>query len=769
MRMPLIIVVVMFCSAMCLCGQTYPHATQLAGMYWFVDDLRLSPDGRYVTLVGSYSTIVIDQAADTCVLSIEMHNRLQTYSELSAGVCSVSPNGSELVYADTAGVVRWYHVGESVPWRIDRVGKDHYIGAKLLSDTVLALSFDQAATGLLLTSGGRAHTIPIADLDIDHRSVVVSRTADWWATIGHWSVALQSIDRPTWTIKCDTVVLKVLVQDDSLLIITLPTYSQVVNIRTRQEVARMVRGDVLGLAPDKSIVVAQDTLTLRIDPLTYRVRDTLFIARYSKCLVRSRFLVTYDKIIDLQTDTILLRRDFSGLDLVDALHSSLVCCFSKVVNSDRYEIGISCYEHGTLSTTKSVFGGPIVSCVQDPRDSSIYMLSSVGDRDPEEGRYGQVFRLRNGVLHCYHHSLLHTGRFYPFRRVQGEWCSQYYLSFNVGLLQFGDTLSILKRLARRKSTVHYNEDGIEGYEFAEDGTVLQMTRTLVTVAQCSVATSYYADPNRFYPQFVPKTTYFMVDSVRHDYTRCSDALTISRVRVSPYQPYGLAVDTTGQCTLLDLREAYRPLATATVQNVRDVTWADSGATVRLLSPDLRLTSLSSNGTVSVMQLPRIIRDSRVSRFWSHNGRVLTLVWRDTLVSIDVVTTTVLRQWIGAPYLLGQIVPYPAVVVVSDVDAHVIISSQNGIVSVLDGVELDVTTSTPERAKEDAYLSTDDRSLCGALPNSCVHVYDLLGNLVAQCTTDGTGRIPDVSRSLPLGPYFAMYHSTTGSNVVRILN
>lgn len=771
MRMLLIIVLVLFYSTMCLRGQMYPHATTLPGMYWFVDDLRLSPDGRYVTLVGSYSTIVIDQTADTCVLSIEMHNPLQNYSSILAGVCSVSPNGSELVHADTAGVIRWYHVGESVPWRIDRVGKDRYIGAKLLSDSVLALSFDEAATGLLLTSGGRAHTIPIAYLDIDHRSVAASQTADWWATIGQWSVVLQSIDRPTWTIKCDTVVLKVFVQDDSLLIITLPTYNQIVNIRTRQEVARMVHGDVLGLAPDKSIVVAQDTLTMRVDPHSYRVRDTLQDVRYAEALIRSRFIVTYDKIVDLASDTVLVQlRNYENNSLVDVLPSLLGCRYTNYRSSSQGTI--SWIGQGVTRPPTRVFGGPIVTCVQDPRDSTIYLMTSVRENNMEDGHYGEIYRLKHGVWHCYSvpwtygNPLQYSGGFLPFRKVQGEWCSAYSLSYYQGLVRFGDTVTVLKRHERRRSTVPSDFDDVEGYDFAEDGTVLRRTRTLVTVGQCSVATTYYADRSAT-PRFVPKTTYFMVDSVRHDYTRCSDSLTISRVRVSPYQPYGLAVDTTGRCTLLDLREAYRPLATATVQNVRDVTWADSGATVRLLSPDFRLTSLSSNGTVLDIQLPRIIKDTRVSSFWSHNGRVLTLVWRDTLVSIDVVTTKVLRQWIGAPYLLGQVVPYPAVVVVSDVDAHVIVSSQNGIVSVFDGVELDVTTSTPERAEEPAILYTDDQSICGALPNSCVNVYDLLGNLVAQVTTDGAGRVPTTLRQRPLGAYFAMYSSANGPKVVRI--
>lgn len=755
------------CWTASLQGQDYPAATYLPGMYSFINVVRLSADGRYVTMMGANSVVVADGSSDTCVLIIELHNPLQTNSSIPAGVCTVSPSGSELVYVDTTGKIQWYHVGERDPWRIDRVGRDQFVKATLVSDSVLFVDFNETSTGLLLTSGGRTYSVPGKYNYDDDRMCDASRTAEWWATVGKWSVIVQSTVAPPWTITCDTVVLDVVVQNDSILIITMPSFNQIVNVRTRNEVARMSGGKVWGFAPDGAIVVSLSGYNVRMDPHSYRVRDTIGSSWYGQRLIRSRFLVTYDSVIDLQTDSVLLSGRFGNNLSIDVLPSHVMAVYDYELGSAQDAVRF--IGNGTVVSAMNVFRGPVVACAQDPRDSAIYMLTSIQNGDPEEGRYGQLYRLRKHDLQQFANPLSYSGWIGPFRKVQQEWCLPFSLSYHAGLMKFGDTISILKRFERRKRTVPFDHDGVEGYDFADDGSVLRTTRTLVTVEQCSVATAYITDRSVLSARFVPRTTYFMSDSVRYDYTTCSDSLAIARVRVSPHQPLGLAIDSLGSCALLDLREPYRPIATAIVQIVRDVSWADSGSTVRVMTPDLRLTSLSSNGAITVVQLPKFIKDGRAKQFWSHNGRVVTFVFRDTLVSIDVVTTKVLRQWIGAPYLLGLVIRYPSVVVVSDVDAHVIVSSQNGIVSVFDGVELDVTTSMPELGEEHPFRYVNYRSIVDALPYSCVNVFDLLGSLVSQFTTDGAGQIPRAVNHQPIGSYYAMYTTAHGPRVVRIWN
>ena len=118
-----------------------PKAVWRPGYFMYPSTVRLSEDGRYVTMLSPSGVNVVDLQTGLCAFTQTFQYRTPPFGhEQGATECiaAVSSSGNEMCVLDLlANRLQWYHVGDALPWNVQSVEDSTVTNIQFVADTVL--------------------------------------------------------------------------------------------------------------------------------------------------------------------------------------------------------------------------------------------------------------------------------------------------------------------------------------------------------------------------------------------------------------------------------------------------------------------------------------------------------------------------------------------------------------------------------------------------------------------------------------------------------
>lgn len=741
-------IIIMFISICTAAAGEIPKAVWRPGNFLYPSALRLTEDGRFATMLSQSGVTVVDLRTGFCALTQVFQYRKPPFGQASGDVeCigAVSNSGNELCVLHLLDDrLYWYHIGDSIPWNVQTVEDREVTTMQFVADTVLVLTTAQDSSGV--------------------NNIRVSPTAITLTPLKQDSRDLRWLNDSTVAIDG---------HKDGLPIAT------IVDV-TSGDTLLMFPGYCLGIDSSGRILAFCHTVQLDIVALDAKTGVVLEVIVESTGqnapLVRSRFVETHEGLLDIRTRRVLKQLKPFGRPY-DIL-------------SDRTHIYLP-YAGGEMHIwwrdaelqSIELFRGPVTCVVQDPRDSVMYALTRGAYSNMEQGPDRQVVRIEGELAIGYNgigsqQTISNSiDLLSPFRQIDNVWVSEFRgggLEHFRGFIEFAspdaDSIGIKTCIPYYD---YYPAASNRQYYFSERGDTLMIDDGTIQTSSCS--RKRRREPAEYgVSGFLPTTSYYIVRNVRYSLTDCTDSL------ILPFYLNSISTKTDllfaydhGRFLLTSGSDIRQHLASVDMVSMKESWWADSGRTIRFSSGSrTTLVSLQADGRVHICALPAPFSRDAAQWFPSHNGRVLTCRTGDTVVSIDVLTSQILREYNGATWLYRSYPyesnPFGKNCQVSDVDGRLIVSQPNGCVATFPGIALPLMSAVENTPSPLRPLTLVGTRIVGAVEQSVVTVYSLLGSVVLQAHTDDSGSIDLSEKGLPHGAYVATFETASGVRTGRIL-
>ncbi len=709
-----------------------PKANWKPGYYQLPSIVRFSSDGRFLTMIGQRQTVVLDCKLRVCPLVIDYMLQAGPRPEfqLPPRYTAVSESGNELVTVDTAGLVSWYHVGESEPWIEQHIGRELDQTIYMLSDTSFMAVLDD--TAFFMTPGTQRR--------------IEGRRAPHWRYL---------MTNPL---------------QDSIVILTLDTLTAIVHATSGDTLGRIL-GKILGLGPDNTLIVHHGGDIDAYDTQTWTFIRTLYTdvyvagtdnSHYIPTVMRRRFLNIAQGVLDLSNQALLQ----SPGQMHDVLHDKT--CVQLAYSNTQIRI----WHEDSLADSIDILDGPIVCIVQHPRDSVIVGATAGAFNPISYGPVGHMVALKDSAIAIFTktHSFVNTLR--PFRRINDTLVTEFiggtYDRF-YGYMNFEswDRSRNYTRALQHISN-HSATEEKSFFCFSERGDTLSTRNDSLRVGACTQRA--LKSLSAFTTSFVPGTEDYVAANVKFNVNNCTiaDTLPYTVLSISPLQDRVAARvgDTVFTSSTSSPQQRF-----ASVISLFGPSgwWSDSGFTYRFSENRKNIVSLYANGRIERISLPALFTTNRAQWSISNDGRVLTSRFADTIVSIDMRTQTILREYNGAPWLKEKSFEWRIRCNVANIDGSLVVSLPGGCVSVFPGVEVPTTSTVNHQQRSSPTKS--DGVIKGATPHSPVSVYTVNGNLIGTYPANDLGYWTATSLDLTLGAYILVWESEQGfqSNLVLWTN
>lgn len=415
-----------------------------------------------------------------------------------------------------------------------------------------------------------------------------------------------------------------------------------------------------------------------------------------------------------------------------------------------------------------VFEGPVVSVVQDARDSTTFIHTKSGWGLIDWGYLGHIGFLTDTSVYLGGERL--TISFQPATFINDSLTSAFATFDQTSFYGYVN----LDRVRARKSPGGISiSQGFPSnsqrptYAFSTTGDTLRSFGRYVDYGRCSTDTTI--DSASGVTGFVQQTPFYIVGMNRYDKNDCASHTLLPHpvVSISPYRDRVLFLSADNYI-LSEATDYSRQYATVSRSYTQSLTWSDLGNTVRFVKDQTKIVSLHSDGTVDSITMPVGMRSSRTTLFWSHDGTIATMVAHDSLVSFDVRTGSILREYIHAPWLPYV---YPAIYTtcrIGNVDGRIVVSLPNGCVATFPGITLPITSSVNTSPSPFRPLQVHGACIEGATPQCAVTIYSVLGAIVMQGNADHNGTFDLTDKRLPHGAYVVVYFTAAGARSSRVL-
>ncbi len=702
-------------TMMCARATEWPTLRYWPGSFAPPDAVRLSSDGKYITLTSPYHVVVIDVESKFCVFTMEfaLIDGVNFQPNWPRRIASVSESGDEFVVVDTAGRVAWYHVGNTLPWKSHTIGINLFEHVRMIDDTTVIVG--------------------------SQYEVVVCR-----ATAAQPQIVKTQIPAEQW-LRDSLAYVKYAVRDS---IGFFNPFDSTFLWATK--------GEVFGVDEQGRVIVYVDESVYAHDAksgLRTLIIDSLRFPR--RQLIRRRFLPIHREVVDL--------RDNSRMPNVWEVRD--VLANGMMITSDNNIPTIFIDRLGGEADTIPVLIGQLYSHTQDPLDSTIYAFVGGGYANGF-GQIGNYASIKPNAIWTPDAGGYVT-TLSPFRMIRDTAVVLFTVSpegtngpRSEGYMTFEDFHSKgpTAKVAIEPQT--YSNLREHFFRFSQDGDTLSLASDRVDAKGCMHTTTNQYPINSTATGFVPGTRYYVFASKRFHLYDCSDviALPFNVISLSLHQDRVVG-RADGSVVMASVSAPTHHYATVASSQPRHHTWSQAGTTFRFTTDMRSVISMYSTGQVRELQLPASFpSDSASAWWWSHDGSVVTIHSMDTIVSIDVETGDVLRDYVNIPWRAGNQKFYQVVYRVSELDARILVSMPSGSLAMVPGLAINGRTSVHEERSYAAHELSQALTINNALGNSEVRIYSVHGIEVQRAVTDANGHITLADKGLPHGAYVVVYET-----------
>ncbi len=721
---------VCLCEASIVSQARSANIDEWPAMQWWPGSLsmvqqgKLSTDGRFITIHSALHLAVVDRETQRCALLLEytLADSPAVDSGLWERKAHIAESGNVFVVLNAYGVLAWYRVGDTLPWKVQNVGGNRYTQMKILNDSTVVVS-NNVTSQLCRASEDEPQTIAMA------------LRAEQWLTDSLVAVSMNRAD----SVEFRNPYAETVYSATSLRVLGVHHNGKVVG----------TAGRMLYLY---DVVTGERTLVAHIP------------ASDASKLIRHRFVETDGVVFDVDTTASVKTTryvwdalpDFTTVYAQDAL-DPLACIRSAAGKVD----------------TIPIVGGLARYLAQDPRDSTIYASVGSAFGVPESLNGGYVSIQRNAL---WTHGLTDgINALYPFRSIRDSLVVPVVIGPDDTNGPYGDGYMSFENFRSSRPTylvvvpVQSVWGRVTGAVFSEHGDTMRLTYNRVVASGCtynlsaSKGDSYEWKTNGF----VPGTNDMVAYSTRLERGNCeySEKLPFQVVNLSP-KADRIVGRKDSLLILSSVRSPTEQLSSVRATTVLNETWSHNGKTFRFTDNGTRVVSLHSNGNVSILELPLAIINSANARWWwSHDGNVLTLHRADTIATFDVETGAVLRNYTNIPWHNYNSV-HKVVYRVGEIDGRIVVSLPSGCISVTPG--LDRVVSVREQGNPPNDTMHADGAVHNAVPMSSVVLYNVLGREVHRDVASADGTYTWRGIALPSGAHLLVYTTIGGVRVLRIL-